>query len=88
MKHIIFIPAFVLLAALSALAQQTNHNEETVAQLQAEMASGKLTSVALTQFYINRILLLDQRPQRGIRTRFNISQKCGGCCGNLRISAP
>ncbi len=61
MKHTIFIPAFVLLAALSALAQQTNHNEETVAQLQAEMASGKLTSVALTQFYINRILLLDQK---------------------------
>ncbi len=61
MKHTIFIPAFVLLAALSALAQQTNHNEETVAQLQAEMASGTLTSVALTQFYINRILSLDQK---------------------------
>src|SRR5713226_4216569 len=61
MKHTIFIPAFVLLAALSALAQQTNHNEETVAQLQAEMASGGLTSVALTQFYINRILSLDQK---------------------------
>ena len=61
MKHTIFIPALVLLAALSALAQQTKHNEETVAQLQAEMASGKLTSVALTQFYINRILLLDQK---------------------------
>src|SRR5713226_3468846 len=61
MKHTIFIPAFVLLAALSALAQQTNHNEESVAQLQAEMDSGKLTSVALTQFYINRILLLDQQ---------------------------
>src|SRR5260370_13142723 len=61
MKHTIFIPAFVLLAALSAVAQQTNHNEETVLQLQAEMASGKLTSVALTQSYINRILLLDQK---------------------------
>jgi len=61
MKHTIFIPAFVLLAALSAVAQQTNHNEKTVAQLQAEMTSGKLTSVALTQFYINRILLLDQK---------------------------
>jgi amidase len=61
MKHTIFIPAFVLLAALSALAQQTNHNEESVAQLQAEMASGKLNSVALTQFYINRILSLDQK---------------------------
>ncbi len=61
MKHTIFVPAIALLAALSALAQQTDHNEETVAQLQAEMAAGKLTSVALTNFYINRILLLDQK---------------------------
>src|SRR5437588_630481 len=38
----------------------TDHNEETVAQLQAEMASGKLTSVELTNYYINRILALDQ----------------------------
>jgi amidase len=36
------------------------HNEATVAQLQAEMASGKLTSVALTKEYIARILALDQ----------------------------
>src|SRR5262249_23295370 len=61
MKQIIFMPAFTLLTALSALAQQSSHNEETVAQLQAEMASGKLTSVALTQSYINRILTLDQK---------------------------
>ena len=38
----------------------TNHNEETVAQLQAEMASGKLTSEDLTKYYIERILMLDQ----------------------------
>jgi amidase len=61
MKQIIFIPAFALVTALSALAQQTKHNEETVAQLQAEMASGKLNSVSLTNFYINRILTLDQK---------------------------
>src|SRR5262249_50218414 len=61
MKQIIFMPAFTLLTALSALAQQSSHNEETVAQLQAEMASGKLTSVALTQSYINRVLTLDQK---------------------------
>src|SRR5215469_4215502 len=61
MKHTIFVPAFALLATLSALAQQSKHNEETVAQLQAEMASGKLNSVALTQFYLNRILTLDQK---------------------------
>jgi amidase len=36
------------------------HNEETVAQLQAEMAAGTLTSVALTQEYIARIVGLDQ----------------------------
>src|SRR4030081_1238134 len=36
------------------------HNEATVAQLQAEMASGKLTSVELTKEYIARIVALDQ----------------------------
>jgi len=61
MKHIVFIPVIALLGALSALAQQTKFNEETVAQLQEEMASGKLNSVTLTQFYINRILSLDQK---------------------------
>jgi len=38
----------------------TRHNEATVAQLQAEMASGKLTSEDLTQEYITRIIALDQ----------------------------
>jgi amidase len=37
-----------------------NHNEATVAQLQAEMASGKLTSEDLTKEYIARIVALDQ----------------------------
>ncbi len=36
------------------------HNEATVAELQAEMASGKLTSEALTKEYIARIVALDQ----------------------------
>ena len=36
------------------------HNEATVAQLQAEMASGRLTSEALTKEYIARIVALDQ----------------------------
>jgi amidase len=36
------------------------HNEATVAQLQAEMASGKLTSEELTKEYIARIIALDQ----------------------------
>jgi amidase len=35
-------------------------NEATIAQLQAEMASGTLTSVELTNFYLARIRALDQ----------------------------
>src|SRR5215471_3585531 len=61
MKHIVFVPVIALLGALSALAQQTTFNEETVAQLQKAMATGKLTSVTLTQFYINRIQSIDQK---------------------------
>lgn len=38
----------------------TQHNEATVAQLQAEMASGQLTSEQLTMEYIQRIIALDQ----------------------------
>ena len=38
----------------------TTHNEWTVAQLQRAMASGTLTSVALTEEYIARIIALDQ----------------------------
>src|SRR5438477_1203574 len=50
-----------LMAAQTAnSAIPTQHNEATVAQLQAEMASGSLTSEQLTQEYINRILALDQ----------------------------
>ncbi len=51
-----------LLLPTSAAAQNvpTQHNEATVAQLQAEMASGMLTSEKLTQEYITRILALDQ----------------------------
>ena len=38
----------------------TRYNEATIAQLQAEMASGNLTSVELTNFYLARIRALDQ----------------------------
>jgi amidase len=38
----------------------TRLNEATVAQLQAEMTSGKLTSVELTNYYLARIRALDQ----------------------------
>src|SRR5213595_4032079 len=43
-----------------ATAAPTTYNEFTVAQLQAEMAAGRLTSVQLTQFYLDRISALDQ----------------------------
>jgi len=56
-----------LLAPASASGQSgtqnaipTQHNEATVAQLQAEMASGMLTSEVLTMEYIARIVALDQ----------------------------
>jgi len=61
MKRAVFIAAFALMGALSALAQPTHNNEKTVAQLQAEMAARKLTSVALTNYYITRIRTLDQK---------------------------
>ena len=58
----------LLASALVAHAQQPvsrdngpkNYNEMTVAQLEALMAAGKLTSVKLTDYYIDRILNLDQ----------------------------
>src|SRR5215472_11380386 len=62
-------PTFVLtilLMSVFAIAQNQNsipteHNEATVAQLQAQMASGQLTSEILTQEYITRIGALDQK---------------------------
>jgi amidase len=39
---------------------QKNYNEWTVAQLEAAMANGNLTSEKLTKYYIQRILDLDQ----------------------------
>ena len=45
---------------LNAQDAPKNHLEETVAQLQAEMAAGKLTSEQLTKEYIARIVEMDQ----------------------------
>jgi len=39
-------------------------NEATVAELQADMAAGRLTSVELTRFYLKRIRRLDQKGPR------------------------
>src|ERR1700730_993275 len=58
--------ALALTLAIRADGQDsvpTQHNEATVAQLQAEMASGKLTSENLTREYIARILALDQNNE-------------------------
>jgi amidase len=57
--------AVVLLAAPSGARADENgapaqFNEMTVAQMQAAMAAGKLSSVELTRFYIDRILKIDQ----------------------------
>lgn len=41
-------------------ASRRSHEDFTIAQLQAEMASGRLTSEQLTREYIGRILTLDQ----------------------------
>ena len=71
-------------AAVQSAAQNvpTQHNEATVAQLQAEMASGMLTSEHLTQEYITRILALDQNGSgvnaiwRATRTRCAVAAWC------------
>lgn len=58
----------ILLTCTFAAAQNQNaptkFNEATVAELQAAMAAGQLTSVQLTQFYIARIMALDQSGPR------------------------
>jgi len=54
----------ILVTCTFAAAQSDNpskFNEATIAELQADMSSGKLTSAELTQFYITRILKLDQK---------------------------
>ena len=60
MIRTVLVVAVALLTAFAARAD-TTFNEATVAQLQAQMAAGRLTSVELTRFYINRILELDQK---------------------------
>src|SRR5437868_2597426 len=43
----------------------TKYNEMTIAELQAQMAAGTLTSVELTKFYLARIAALDQNGTDG-----------------------
>ena len=52
----------------------TQHNEATIAQLQEEMALGKLTSVQLTNYYIARINALDQPgPDHGVNSSIELN---------------
>jgi amidase len=62
MKTILILLASmaVSLRAQNAPDVPTQFNEATVAQLQALMAAGKLTSVQLTKYYLDRIIALDQ----------------------------
>ena len=57
-----FVFVGLLMSSLMASSQgvPTRFNEATVAQLQAQMAAGTLTSEALTNYYIARIIALDQ----------------------------
>src|SRR5438445_403508 len=62
---IMLIPSVVVarttaLTGNAVTAAPTAYNEFTVAELQAEMAGGRLTSVQLTKFYLDRIAALDQ----------------------------
>jgi amidase len=54
------VAVFLGVLPMSADNVPTAHNEATVAQLQAEMRSGKLTSEQLTREYLARIAALDQ----------------------------
>jgi amidase len=58
----IAVLAVMLALPLAAHPQDapTRFNEATVADLQKQMAAGTLTSVELTNFYVTRILVLDQ----------------------------
>jgi amidase len=67
LQNIIVVLAAVGLS-ISLRAQNnapTKFNEMTIAQLQAQMAAGTLTSVELTEFYLERIFLLDQNGTDG-----------------------
>jgi amidase len=58
---VLVTPVLILTAQVDREARvPTRLNEATIAQLQAEMARGRLTSVELTNYYLARIRALDQ----------------------------
>src|SRR5437660_3934847 len=72
-KTILLTLTLITISLTSQLRAQNNaptqFNEATVAQLQEEMALGKLTSVQLTNEYIARINALDQQgPDHGVNS--------------------
>ena len=68
MERILFVVIAIVLASGWAAAENTDpeasapshFNEATVADLQAKMAAGTITSEQLTKYYLRRILALDQ----------------------------
>lgn len=68
MERILLVLIATLMASSWAMAENedsvatapSHFNEATVAELQAKMKSGALTSVQLTHYYVRRILELDQ----------------------------
>ena len=59
MTRILMAAALVVVVPFSARAQ-FDPTEKTAVQLQAAMASGQVTSVQLVNFYVDRILQIDQ----------------------------
>ena len=60
-KNLLILTSIILALPLRADPPiPTQHNEATIAQLQSDMAAGKLKSEDLTKEYIARIQALDQ----------------------------
>src|SRR3954453_16851926 len=60
MTRLWIVAALLLALPVRAQTAPSNLNEATVAQLQAMMAGGQLSSVQITQYYLDRINALDQ----------------------------
>ena len=79
------IGAVLALVALSARADlPSNLNEKTVTELQAMMAAGELTSVQLTQYYIDRINQLDQNGP-GVNAVIELNPDALAIAGNADL---
>ena len=63
MRHARFVTVALLAVPVAAFADRPpDHlNEATIVELQQQMARGRLTSVELTRYYLQRIVELDQK---------------------------